>query len=113
MGKIMSKSEHRVAYREFGSIDNSAAMESSVPELPAQQQNIRVQTTRSGRKGKTVTLITGFQSQPETLTLLLKQLKNKCGTGGTVKENALEIQGDKRTEVGQILSDLGYKVKIS
>lgn len=102
----------RVVYREFGN-DNPAALERAVPELPVQQQNLRVQASRKGRKGKTVTVITGFQAKPETLEALVKQLKTQCGTGGTVKENTIEIQGDHTQKLVQLLIQLGYKAKIS
>lgn len=113
----MSSSNHnspdkRFAYREFGN-DNSAALERATPELPPEKQNLRVQATRSGRKGKTVTVISGFQSKPETLQALLKQLKTQCGTGGTVKDNEIEIQGDQKQKILEILLKLGYKAKIS
>ena len=104
--------EKRVVYREFGA-DNSAALERAVPELPPSQQNLRVQASRAGRKGKTVTIITGFQSKPETLAALLKQLKAQCGAGGTVKDNEIEIQGEHKQKLVQILTQIGYKVKIS
>ena len=106
-----SKKE-QVVYREFG-IDNSAAVERAVPELPPQQQNLRVQASRAGRKGKTVTVITGFQVKPETLATLLKQLKAQCGAGGTVKDQEIEIQGEHKQKLVEILSGMGYKVKIS
>ena len=81
--------------------------------MPPQQQNIRVQASRSGRKGKTVTVITGFQQSPDSLNKLLKQLKSHCGSGGTMKDNTLEIQGDHRQKLVKFLGDLGYKVTIS
>lgn len=105
--------EKRIVYQEFGEPDNSAAMERPVPELPPQQQNLKVQRSRKGRKGKTVTVISGFQLKPETLDDLLKKLKAQCGAGGTVKENELEIQGDHTQKLVQILTQLGYKAKIS
>jgi translation initiation factor 1 len=105
--------QEKVVYREFGGGDNSAAVERAVPDLPSAQQNLRVQSSRAGRKGKTVTIITGFQAKPETLAALLKQLKSQCGAGGTVKENEIEIQGDHKQKLVQILSQMGYKVKIS
>jgi translation initiation factor 1 len=74
---------------------------------------LRVQASRKGRKGKTVTVISGFQAKPETLTKLLKQLKNQCGTGGTVKDDTLEIQGDHAQKLVELLTQLGYKAKIS
>lgn len=107
---------NRVVYSEFGTGTNSAALErspASVPEIPPNQQNLKVQATRSGRKGKTVTVISGFQVKPETLELLVKQLKSQCGAGGTVKENTIEIQGDHRPKVMETLIKLGYKAKIS
>ncbi|AFY49339.1 translation initiation factor eIF-1/SUI1-like protein [Nostoc sp. PCC 7524] len=107
-----NSSDKRFAYREFGN-DNSAATERATPELPPKQQNLRVQATRTGRKGKTVTVITGFQAKPETLADLVKKLKTQCGTGGTVKDNEIEIQGDHKQKILEILTQLGYKAKIS
>ncbi|MBC5794841.1 MAG: translation initiation factor [Sphaerospermopsis kisseleviana] len=112
MSSSKSKSDKRIIYQEFGN-DNSPALERPVQELPPNQQNVRVQATRAGRKGKTVTVITGFQTKAETLTALLKQLKTQCGTGGTVKENEIEIQGDHKQKILEILVKLGYKAKIS
>lgn len=107
-----SASDHMV-YQEFGKVDNAPAMERGTPDLPPNQQNVRVQATRSGRKGKTVTVVTGFQTSAETLTALAKQLKNQCGSGGTIKDNTIEIQGDHSQKLLQVLLELGYKAKIS
>jgi translation initiation factor 1 len=112
MAAANRNSKNKTVYREFGA-DNSAAFERAVPDLPPSQQNIRVQASRAGRKGKTVTVITGFQSKPETLAALLKQLKTQCGAGGTVKDNEIEIQGEHKQKLVQILAQMGYKVKIS
>ena len=111
-GKRNSKGK-RIAYQEFGSPDNSQALERAVPDLPPNQQDLRIQATRSGRKGKTVTIISGFQHNPETLAKLLKKLKSQCGSGGTVKEDSLEIQGDRKQKLLEIVTKLGYKAKIS
>jgi translation initiation factor 1 len=106
-----ASNQERVIYQEFG--NNNPAVERAVPELPADQQNLRVQASRKGRKGKTVTVITGFQAKPETIAALLKQLKAQCGTGGTMRENEIEIQGEHKQKLVQILTQLGYKAKIS
>jgi translation initiation factor 1 len=103
----------RVVYQEFGSNPNPDAVERATRELPPNQQNLRVQATRKGRGGKTVTVIAGFQAKPETLADLLKKLKTQCGSGGTVKDDTLEIQGDHAQKLVQILVQLGYKAKIS
>jgi translation initiation factor 1 len=103
----------RVVYQEFGGGSNPQALERGVNELPPAQQNVRIQASRKGRKGKTVTVITGFQSKPETLTALLKQLKNQCGAGGTLKDQEIEIQGDHKQKILEMLTQQGYKAKIS
>ena len=108
-----TSAQKRVVYSEFGNGNNSAALERPIAELPSNQQNLKVQASRKGRKGKTVTVISGFQVKPETLEALLKQLKTQCGTGGTVKDNTLEIQGDHTQKLVEILTKLGYKAKIS
>ena len=110
--KRKSSGKNRLVYQEFGT-DNSPTLEKAIADLPPQQQNLRVQATRAGKKGKTVTVITGFQHKPETLTKLLKQLKATCGTGGTVKNDTLEVQGEHKDKLVTILTKLGYKVKIS
>lgn len=108
----MSK-DNRIVYSEFGSASNSDALERAVPEVPPAQQKLKVEASRKGRGGKTVTVISGFQEKPETLEKLVKQLKTQCGSGGTVKEETIEIQGDHRQKIVEILTKLGYKAKIS
>jgi translation initiation factor 1 len=111
-----SQSDKRFVYQEFGNGSSPAlqrATERPTQELPPQQQNLKVQASRKGRKGKTVTVISGFQTKPETLADLVKQLKTQCGTGGTVKDNDIEIQGDHKQKIMEILTKLGYKAKIS
>lgn len=110
--KRQSKSDKRVAYSEFGS-SQSAAFERGVADLPPNQQKLLVQTSRKGRKGKTVTVISGFQHAPEPLNTLAKQLKAQCGTGGTVKDNTIEIQGDHREKLLELLKQKGYQAKRS
>ena len=107
------RKKQRIAYQEFGSVDNSQAIARGVLDLSPDQQDLRIQATRSGRKGKTVTIIKGFQHKPETLVKLLKQLKSQCGSGGTVKDNTLEIQGDHKQKLLETLHKMGYKAKIS
>ncbi len=106
-----SSPNHRIVYSEFGT--PSAPEEEILADIPPQQQQVRIQASRSGRKGKTVTIVTGLQLSLESLNTLLKQLKNQCGSGGTIKDNTLEIQGDQTQKLLQIMTTLGYKAKIS
>lgn len=82
-------------------------------DLPARLQTAYVKRDRKGRGGKTVTLIYGLQHTPTTYKELLKTLQAACGTGGTVKEGEIEIQGDHRERVAEKLMELGYKVKLA
>jgi translation initiation factor 1 len=109
----MTKSNKKIVYQEFGSFDDGEDLNLEIIDVPPKQQNLRIQATKAGRKGKTVTIITGWQHSPEKLTQLLKQLKNHCGSGGTLKENEIELQGDHKQKLLQFLVGLGYKAKIS
>ena len=64
-----------------------------------------------GRKGKGVTLVTGIPLDEAGLKQLAKSLKQKCGSGGSVKNGVIEIQGDQRALLEKELGGLGYKVK--
>lgn len=74
---------------------------------------VRIGRQTKGRKGAGVSLVTGLPLDDKDLKKLAKQLKQKCGTGGTVKSGTIEIQGDHRDVLKQELSKLGYTVKLS
>ncbi len=63
------------------------------------------------RRGKTVTLISGFQHNPQTMGDIATVLKKKCAAGGTVKGNVIELQGDQRELVSAELVRMNYEVR--
>lgn len=72
---------------------------------------VRVSRETKGRKGKGVTLISGVPLAGEALSQLAKKLKARCGSGGTVKDGIIEIQGDHRDALIPVLEANGWKVK--
>lgn len=81
--------------------------------FPTRQLNnpVRVSIERGGRGGKTVSVIKGIMSPPHGKEALVKLLKTRLGTGGAIKGDAIEIQGDQREKIVAILNELGYKAK--
>ncbi|MBQ0159067.1 MAG: translation initiation factor [Bacteroidales bacterium] len=79
--------------------------------LPPAQQKLHVRMERSGRGGKTVTVVDNFVGTDDDLNALGKTLKTKCGVGGSVKDGQIIIQGDFRERIVTLLNDLGYKAK--
>jgi translation initiation factor 1 len=86
------------------------ALQASVRPM---QQKVTVRLERKGRGGKSVTVIDGLQMRQKEREALLKQLKTKLGTGGTVKDTSLEIQGDHRDALMAELGKMGYTAKPS
>ena len=74
---------------------------------------VRLLRDRKGRGGKTVTLIAGLDGSPAALGALASDLKRLCGTGGTVRGDLIEIQGDVRDRVRVELERRGYTVKVA
>ena len=72
---------------------------------------IRISLQTKGRKGKKVTVLTGFSMPEVELGKLATELKRKCGAGGSVEGNAVEIQGDFRQKIAMELTGAGFKVK--
>ena len=86
---------------------------SHAKSLPPQQQTVYLHRESSGRAGKAVTLVKKLILSEDDLKALAKKLKQECGTGGTVKEGVIEIQGEHREKIADVLQKLGYKVKIA
>ena len=87
-----------------------------VPEIETllpEQQNLKVFIDKKHRKGKIVTIISGFTGKKTDLEKLSKLLKTKCCVGGTIKDNDIIIQGNMSELVLKILKEVNYKAKKS
>ncbi|MBI2516737.1 MAG: translation initiation factor [Opitutae bacterium] len=92
-------------------VASSSAQPSALRVPPVKNRGrVDIKRTTAGRGGKTVTLVTGFVGigLPEKESLC-KKMRNACGCGGTVKDGDIEIQGDQRDKIAQILTDAGFR----
>ncbi len=99
------------SWREF---DDFSAKALSNHERSSSFKNVRkvlVQRTRGGKGGKTVTIITGLELEASEAKSLLKIMKVRCGSGGTIKKDCLELQGDQVEVVMELLQREGYRPK--
>jgi len=79
-------------------------------EIAREQQEIRISTAKR-RYGKVVTIVEGIDASDIDIEDLARQLKTKCASGGTVKDGKIELQGDHKRKVEQVLQELGFPIK--
>lgn len=87
--------------------------EKAKPERPKGDGIVRIQRQTSGRKGKGVCIITGLDLDDRALVSLASELKRRSGCGGSVKDGMIEIQGDNREQLKQMLEQKGFSVKLA
>ncbi|MFI5401003.1 MAG: translation initiation factor [SAR324 cluster bacterium] len=98
----MSRAEHPLVYSSSGSHGPA--------EIVPSRTRLRLSLESKGRRGKSVTIVSGLPAHPAYCQALLSQLKAHCGAGGALKDGALEIQGDQRNKVQAYLERLGFQV---
>ena len=81
------------------------------PSRPPRRDTLLLRRLKSGRGGKVVTEVSGFTGNPQDLDRLLKDMQTRLGTGGTRKQMVLELQGECRERVRDLLTGMGYRVK--
>ena len=106
-----NKNKGRLVWSSDG--NDQTAEQKSTASQPKGDGVVRVARQTKGRKGKGVTLITGVPLESDELKDLAKTLKQRCGSGGTVKDGIIEIQGDHRDALVKDLSTRGWVIKKS
>lgn len=113
MSKLRKQQYSGVVYSTDDSFSYQPAEESPIEEtLPAHRQRLTIMLDKKARKGKLVTLVKGFVGSEQDLNGLAKILKQKCAVGGSSKDQEIIIQGDFRKRIEEVLTSLGYNVKI-
>ncbi len=84
-----------------------------VKSLPPHEQTVYLHRDSKGRGGKTVTLVKKLVLSEDHMKELATRLKRLCGSGGTIKDGVIEIQGEHRQEIAEALRKMGYRVKIA
>ena len=105
----MANKDSRLVY----STDVGRIQESVQSQVSLTDGIVRIRRETKGRKGKGVSLVSGLALDDAALKILAKQLKQKCSTGGTVKDGVIEIQGDHRDKLKAELEKLGHSVKLA
>lgn len=113
MGKKNKKKREGIVYSTQENFDYDYNEPSEEETLPPAQQDLRVMLDKKARKGKQVTLVTGFVGTQDDLKDLGKLLKSKCGAGGSAKDGEIMVQGDFRDKILEVLHKEGYRAKKS
>jgi translation initiation factor 1 len=110
----MTKNEVKTVWSsDQGDIRKQATGTRKVISLPPNHQTVYLHRDSKGRGGKTVTLVKKLVLSEDDMQELSKKLKQVCGSGGTIKDDMIEIQGEHREKIAEVLMKLGYKVKIA
>ena len=108
MNKKSRKNRTGIVYSTDPDYENDYTGESESKTLPPDEQDLRIMLDRKSRGGKQVTLITGFIGTDEDLKSLAKNLKSKCGVGGSAKNGVVELQGNHRFKILELLEKMGF-----
>lgn len=116
----MANKNHRLVYASDGSHKNLCKKCDQNPckcrraqTINPSEVEIKIRVEKKGRGGKAVSVLFNFPHNPDYFKKLTKKLKAQCGTGGTFKDDTIEIQGDQRNKLKESLEKMGFKVKLA
>lgn len=104
----MSKKNRNVVYSTNPNYDYDDEYD-EIETLTPQDQKLKVLIDRKQRKGKSVTIVTGFKGNDDDMKDLAKILKSKCGVGGSAKDGEILIQGEFKEKIYTLLLDMDFK----
>jgi translation initiation factor 1 len=110
----MANDKNRTVWSsEVGDLRRKESGIGKVKSLPPYEQTVYLHRDSKGRRGGVVTLVKKLILPDEEMKELATRLKRVCGSGGTVKDGVIEIQGEHREKIAEALKKMGYKVKIA
>jgi translation initiation factor 1 len=110
----MTQDKNRTVWSsDQGDLRKSKDLPGRAPSLPPDEQTVYLHRDSKGRGGKTVTLVKKLVLSADELKELAARLKQLCGSGGTVKDGLIEIQGEHRQRIAEALRKMGYRVIIA
>ncbi len=109
----MSNTHRTVWSSEEGDLRKQTQTATQTKSPLPHQQTLYLHRESGGRGGKVVSVVRNLALSEDDLKSLAKKLKQECGSGGTVKDGTIEIQGEHRQRMAEVLQKLGYKVKIA
>lgn len=109
MAKLIKKEQINILYADDGS--HLQKKEKTREEFDPKDITLSIRPEKSGRGGKTVSVIYDLPENDLYFKALTKKLKSHCGCGGSFKDGRVEIQGDKLTQIQVYLEKIGFKVK--
>lgn len=110
----MTKDKNRTVWSsDHGDLRKIAPGSSSAKTLVPREQTVYLHRDSKGRGGKSVTLLKNLVLSESDMKELATKLKQVCGSGGTVKDGMIEIQGEHRQKIAEVLKKIGYRVKIA
>lgn len=92
--------------------DESVSDESKMENVQEQKGPLHVILDKKGRKGKTATIVEGFELPDEEVAAIASRLKQKIGTGGSARGGEILLQGDWRQKIAELLRAEGFKIKL-
>lgn len=109
----MTKNESRTVWSSDRGDLRKQETGRQVQSLPPHQQTVYLHRESKGRAGGTVTLVKNLVLSEPDMKELARKLKQLCGSGGTIKEGVIEIQGEHREKIAGALRKMGYPTKVA